>query len=81
MASKLTAFILIALLLVLQGQLWFGRGSVLHVRELTNKLAVQEKNNAQVRTVNEDLQAQIKDLTEGTELVEPNEIFVKYAGQ
>ena len=90
MASKLTTYILLVLLLVFQGQLWIGRGSVFHVRELERKLALQEQKNAQARTQFEQLQADIRDLKEGTNLIEdrarfelgmtkPNEVFVRYA--
>lgn len=90
MASRLTTYILLALLLVFQGQLWIGRGSALHVRDLERKLAVQEHKNVEAKKQNEQLLADIRDLKEGTSLVEdrarfelgmikPNEIFVQYA--
>lgn len=90
MASKLTTYILLVLLLIFQGQLWIGRGSVFHVHELERKLAAQEQKNAQSRAQFEQLQADLRDLKEGTSLIEdrarfelgmtkPNEIFVRYA--
>ncbi len=90
MASRLTTYILLALLLVFQGQLWVGRGSVFHVRDLERKLTLQEHKNADAKKQNEQLLADIRDLKEGASLVEdraryelgmikPNEIFVQYA--
>ncbi|MFM2085089.1 MAG: hypothetical protein RLY95_1907 [Pseudomonadota bacterium] len=90
MASRLTTYILLALLLVFQGQLWIGRGSVFHVRELERKLAAQEHKNAEAKKQNERLLADIRDLKDGMGLIEdrarhelgmikPNEIFVQYA--
>ena len=90
MASRLTTYILLALLLVFQGQLWVGRGSVFHVRDLERKLAAQEQKNALAKMDNEQLMADVRDLKNGMTLVEdrarfelgmvkPNEIFVQYA--
>jgi cell division protein FtsB len=90
MASRLATYLLLALLLALQGQLWIGRGSVFHVRDLQRKLAVQEQKNSVVKIENEQLLADIRDLKNGMTLVEdrartdlgmvkPNEIFVQYA--
>jgi cell division protein FtsB len=90
MASRLTTYILLALLLVFQGQLWVGRGSVFHVRDLERKLAAQEQKNTLAKIENEQLLADVRDLKNGMALVEdrarfelgmvkPNEIFVQYA--
>jgi cell division protein FtsB len=92
MASRLTTFILIGLFLVFQGQLWLGRGSVFHVREMQRKLAAQEQKNERTKIENEQLLADIADLKNGMTLVEdrarfelgmikPNEIFVQYAAK
>ncbi len=90
MASRLVTYILLALLLVFQGQLWIGRGSVFHVRDLERKLAAQEQKNTLAKIENEQLLADVRDLKNGMALVEdrarfelgmvkPNEIFVQYA--
>jgi len=90
MASRLTTYILLTLLLVFQGQLWFGRGSVFYVNELTQKLAMQATKNAQAKMIGEQLQSDVHDLKENFALIEdrarldlgmikPNEIFVQYA--
>lgn len=79
---------LLALLLLLQGQLWFGRGSVPHVAELERQVQQQKSANEQARHTNEQLSAEVNDLKEGLNMVEerarhelgmvkPNEIFVQ----
>jgi len=82
--------VLIALLLVLQGQMWFGRGSVPDVMRLRQQLAEQKQNNAAAQLANDRLGAELHDLKDGLEMVEerarteigmvkPNEIFVQIA--
>ena len=89
MSSRLVAALLVGLLLVLHGQLWFGRGSVGNVAEMKRKLDEQKALNAQAQQANEQLAAEVRDLLEGLEIVEekarmelgmvrPNEIFVNY---
>ena len=88
MGRRLVPAALLALLLVLQGQLWFGRGSVPNVANLNQELAAQKRSNAQAEQANARLDAEIRDLREGLEMVEekarselgmvkPNEIFVQ----
>ncbi|WP_310646787.1 cell division protein FtsB [Limnohabitans sp.] len=82
--------ILLALLLVLQGQLWLGRGSVPDVMRLRQVLKDQKQQNAASRLANDRLSAELHDLKDGLEMVEerarseigmvkPNEIFVQIA--
>jgi cell division protein FtsB len=79
---------LLVLLLVLQGQLWFGRGSVPNVARLNEELSAQKQSTARAEQVNQGMEAEIRDLREGLEIVEekarselgmvkPNEIFVQ----
>jgi cell division protein FtsB len=88
MGRRLVPAALLALLLVLQGQLWFGRGSVPNVARLTEELAAQKRSNVQAEQANGRMEAEIRDLREGLEMVEekarselgmvkPNEIFVQ----
>jgi cell division protein FtsB len=78
------------LLLVLQGQLWFGRGSIPDVKQLRDKLATLEAENAELKRRNEQIANEVRDLQEGLEVIETyarkelgmlknNEIFVQYA--
>ena len=81
---------LIAMLVILHGQLWFGRGSVPNVSKLVAQLDQQQRLNAQAKLINERLEAEIHDLQEGLEIVEEkarselgmvktNEIYVQIA--
>jgi cell division protein FtsB len=80
--------ILLLLLLVLQWQLWSGRGSVRDVAQLEQKLVEQKESNARAAIANERLASEVNDLKEGMEMVEerarqelgmvkPNEVFVQ----
>lgn len=90
MGKRIVPAALIALLVILHGQLWFGRGSVPNVSRLVQKLDEQHANNAKAARANERLAAEIDDLREGLEIVEEkaraelgmvkaNEIFVQIA--
>jgi cell division protein FtsB len=90
MANRFVPAALIALLVILHGQLWFGRGSVPNVSKLTGQLDAQIQNNIQAVQANERLMAEISDLREGLEIVEEkartelgmvkaNEIYVQIA--
>jgi cell division protein FtsB len=90
MASRFVCLALIALLAVLHGQLWFGRGSVPNVSKLVVQLDEQKRHNVQASLANERLAAEIRDLQEGLEIVEEkarfelgmvkaNEIYVQIA--
>ena len=90
MGNRLLPAILLALLVVFQGQLWLGKGSSTSVAELERKLQEQKTANDKARLVNEQLSAEINDLKEGLNMVEerarnelgmvkPNEIYVQIA--
>ena len=90
MGNRIVPAILIALLLIVHGQLWFGRGSIGNVTEMQRKLDAQKAANEQARLANERLTSEVRDLKEGLEMVEekarmelgmvkPNEIYVQYA--
>jgi cell division protein FtsB len=81
---------LIALLLIIHAQLWFGRGSVGSAATMQRKLADQKAVNAQAQQANEQLASEVHDLKEGLEIIEekartelgmvkPNEIYVQIA--
>jgi cell division protein FtsB len=88
--NRIVPAALIALLVILHGQLWFGRGSVPSVTRMTGQLDVQKRSNAQAALANDRLSAEISDLREGLEIVEEkarselgmvkaNEIYVQVA--
>ena len=87
MRNRLVPAILIALLLIVHAQLWFGRGSVGNVAAMQQKLDAQKAANIQAQQANEQLASEVRDLKEGLEMVEekaraelgmvkPNEILV-----
>ena len=90
MRSRIVPAALIALLVILHGQLWFGRGSVPSVARMAEQLDVQKQKNEQAQLANSRLEAEVRDLKEGLEMVEekarlelgmvkPNEILVQIA--
>jgi cell division protein FtsB len=89
-ATRLVPAFLIALLLVVHAQLWFGRGSVASVSRMQQTLDEQKAANLRAQQANERLASEVRDLREGLEMVEekarmelgmvkPNEIFVQIA--
>ena len=90
MATRIVPAFLVALLLILHAQLWFGRGSVGSVAQMEQKLQAQKASNALAQQANERLASELRDLKEGLDMVEekarmdlgmvkPNEIFVQIA--
>jgi cell division protein FtsB len=84
----LVPIILVLLLLIVQWQLWTGRGSVRDVAQLQQKLVDQKAANAKAAISNDRLASEVNDLKEGLEMVEeraraelgmvkPNEVFVQ----
>jgi cell division protein FtsB len=82
--------ILLSLLLVLQLQLWFGRGSVPDVWRLRQQYDEQLQANYRAQSDIDRLRAELRDLRDGLEMVEEraraeigmvkaNEIFVQLA--
>jgi cell division protein FtsB len=90
MKLRLVPVALLVLLLVLQGQLSFGRGSIPNVARLNEELNAQKQSNTRAEQINQRMEAEIRDLREGLEIVEekarhdlgmvkPNEILVQMA--
>ena len=90
MGGRVVPAILITLLAVLHGQLWFGRGSLLMVSQLRLQLEQQNQHNRQAQLANGQLSAEVRDLKEGLEMVEEkarmelgmvksNEIYVQFS--
>ena len=61
---------LAALLLVVQGDLWFGKGNLPYVMSLHKELDAQRTANGVARERNERVAAEVSDLKEGLEMVE-----------
>ena len=88
MDNRLLPAALIALLLILQGQIWLGKGSVPTVIELEHKIQEQNELNAKAQRINGQLNSEVNDLKEGLNAIEErarhelgmvkaNEIFVQ----
>ena len=90
MGNRLVPVVLIALLAIIQAQLWLGKGGVPSVAELERELQQQKAANEEARLQIEQLNAEVNDLKEGLIMVEerarhelgmvkPNEIYVQIA--
>jgi len=88
MDNRLLPALLIALLLILQGQIWLGKGGVPTVIDLEMKIQEQNELNANAKRINGQLNSEVNDLKEGLNTVEErarlelgmvkaNEIFVQ----
>ena len=67
---RVVTFILAALILLLQYPLWLGKGGWMKVWELDRQVDAQKKVNQQTQTRNAALDAEVRDLKQGTEAVE-----------
>ena len=87
---RLLTVALAALLVLVQAELWLGKSGVPRVMELEGKLAEQQAANAAAQRRNQQLDAEVRDLKEGLEMVEekarselgmvkPDEILVQVA--
>ncbi len=72
---KVLALVLAVFLAVIQAQLWVGRGSMPHVAQLRQELAKAQADNDKARARNAQLQAELRDLREGLEMVEEKARF------
>ena len=61
---------LLALLVVVQAELWFGRGGVPRSMDLAAQLREQKAKNAAGRERNAQASAELNDLKDGLEIVE-----------
>lgn len=62
--------ILLVLLVMLQVKLWLGDGGYRDVQRLRERVAEQERENAELQARNDLLRAEVEDLREGLEAVE-----------
>lgn len=72
---KALALVLAVFLAAIQAQLWVGRGSIPHVAQLREELAKAQADNDKARARNAQLQAELRDLREGLEMVEEKARF------
>ena len=85
---RIVTIALLVLLALVHAELWFGKGGVPRVMELSGKLTAQKAVNDAAKQRNAQLLAEVSDLKEGLEMVEekarfelgmirPDEIFVQ----
>jgi len=67
---RAVTLILTVLLLLLQYPLWIGKGSWLKVWDMNRQLEAQQQVNQQTRARNALLDAEVRDLKQGTEAIE-----------
>ena len=67
---KVLALVLALFLVAIQAQLWVGRGSLPYVAHLREEVALAHAENDKARARNAQLQAELRDLREGLEMVE-----------
>ena len=72
---RMLTTVLIALLLLVHVELWVGKSGVPRTLELGAKLREQLAANNAARARNEQLQAEVRDLKEGLEMVEEKARF------
>ena len=88
--TRALGFALAALLVLVQADLWFGKGGIPRNLQLNAQLDRQRALNDAARARNEQLAAEVRDLREGLEMVEekarsdlgmvkPDEILVQIA--
>ena len=66
---------LVALIGLVHAELWFGKGGVPRVMELRSRLGEQQAANELARSRNAQLNAEVRDLKEGLEMVEEKARF------
>jgi len=66
---------LLALIGLVHAELWFGKGGVPRVMELQSRLNEQKATNDAARARNAQLDAEVRDLKEGLEMVEEKARF------
>lgn len=67
---KILAGVLLVLLLMLQGQLWFGQGSLPDLWRFKRAVEAQQEDNHQLQERNASLAAEVQDLKGGLEAIE-----------
>ena len=68
-------WILLAIIVLLQYPLWFGKGGWLKAREMERQLQAQREVNQKLETRNAALDAEVRDLKTGYEAIEERARF------
>ena len=83
---RILAIVLCGLLLLIQYPLWLGKGGWMRVWDLDRQVADHKENNNRLQARNQALDAEVRDLKQGTDAIEeraryelgmvkPDEIF------
>ncbi len=64
------AYAVLAMLLLVQWPLWFGKGGWLRVWELQRQIAAQRSHNGALVARNNELSAEVRSLKDGREAIE-----------
>jgi cell division protein FtsB len=64
------SLILVALILLLQYPLWLGKGGWLKVWDINQQVKAQQQKNMKAQTRNAVLEAEVRDLKQGTDAIE-----------
>ena len=67
---KILAGVLGALILLIQYPLWLGKGGWLRAADMDRQVSAQRAKNTQLETRNAALEAEVRDLKQGTEAIE-----------
>ena len=67
---RVSIMLLLILILVLQGMLWFSDDGIRKVRQLTAAVEAQQQDNERLETRNQNLQAEVEDLRVRLEAIE-----------
>jgi cell division protein FtsB len=67
---KALSVALVALIVLIQYPLWFGKGSWMRVWDVDRQIKTQRDKNAKLQTRNVVLEAEVRDLKQGFEAVE-----------
>ncbi|MEO8280125.1 MAG: cell division protein FtsB [Ideonella sp.] len=69
---RVVTIVLALLIMLVQSELWLGRGGVPRTLELQSRLERQRSDNLAAKARNDQLIAEVGDLKEGLEMVEEN---------
>jgi cell division protein FtsB len=69
------AWILLAIIVLLQYPLWFGKGGWLRARDMERQLQAQREVNQKLESRNAALDAEVRDLKTGYEAIEERARF------
>lgn len=67
---KKLAVTLVALIILAQYPLWYGKGSWLNVFEIDQQIAIQRQTNQKLQNRNTVLEAEVNDLKKGLDAIE-----------